>query len=360
MSVAESIRHAGRDALRQALLEARSTTLALLESYEAALGSALMVPQRAELNPPLWELGHLAWFQEWWIARNAEIGLGRLANPHAPRPASLWLEADACLNSSNVPHATRWALPLMDGDATRGYLAATLDQTLALLQTAPETDAGLYFFRLVLAHEDMHAEAFRYMSRGLGFEAGAPPDLRPAAAVALRIPAQRVAVGRADRGFTFDNERGSHQRDVGAFEIDSAPVNVAQFNTFCAATRRPPISGDAQHAAAHLTHADALAYCAWSGRRLPTEFEWLAASAHPSFVWGDVWEWTASAFAPFAGFTADPYRDYSAPWFDGQHLVLKGASALTHPRMKHRDYRNFFLPHRNDVRTGLRTCALGA
>ena len=66
-----------------------------------------------------------------------------------------------------------------------------------------------------------------------------------------------------------------------------------------------------------------------------------AARARASFRWGDVWEWTASAFAPYPGFAPHPYRDYSAPWFDGRP-VLRGASFATQPRMRHPRYRNYF------------------
>ena len=70
-----------------------------------------------------------------------------------------------------------------------------------------------------------------------------------------------------------------------------------------------------------------------------------------------MWEWTASPFAPFPGFTPHPYRDYSAPWFDGRP-VLRGASFMTQPRMRSPHYRNYFPAWRNDIFAGLRSCAL--
>ena len=82
----------------------------------------------------------------------------------------------------------------------------------------------------------------------------------------------------------------------------------------------------------------------------------MAAHHAPGFEWGRVWEWTATPFAPFPGFTPHPYRDYSAPWFDGRP-VLKGACPATAPRMRHPRYRNYFTPERSDVIAGFRSVA---
>jgi len=70
-----------------------------------------------------------------------------------------------------------------------------------------------------------------------------------------------------------------------------------------------------------------------------------------------VWEWTASLFAPYPGFAADPYEEYSHPWFY-THRSVRGASVLTRPRMHHPRYRNFYMPERDDIFVGFRTCAL--
>lgn len=117
---------------------------------------------------------------------------------------------------------------------------------------------------------------------------------------------------------------------------------------------------DPARAALHLSAHEAEAWCRWAGRRLPSEAEWetaatLCEAAGERFEWGQVWEWTASPFAPYAGFSGHPYRDYSQPWFDGRP-VLRGASFATVPHLRHARYRNFFAVDRDDVFAGFRSC----
>jgi iron(II)-dependent oxidoreductase len=72
---------------------------------------------------------------------------------------------------------------------------------------------------------------------------------------------------------------------------------------------------------------------------------------------GNVWEWTADAFRPYPGFTPDPYKEYSAPWF-GDHKVLRGGCWATRGRLLRNTWRNFYRPDRRDVFAGFRTCAV--
>ena len=395
-----AIRSAGAQDLAHALQSSRHDTLAAFALAQVAAQG--QVPQRGDLNPPLWELGHIGWFQAWWLARNPLRGQGWRADPDVARPPSA---GDALYDSSRVPQGSRWQLPLPGADATLGELATQLDQTLALLRTAAATDDGLYFFRLALLHEDMHHEAALYMAQSLGWplaDARWQPCPLPDPAPALRLPAAALVLGEAGTGFHFDNELGPHRVDLPAFEIDAHVRRWADLLPFVEAGGyadarwwpagsqawrqqhlqahgpkprylRPPAAGrsdwqvwrwgrwqalDAALPACHLSWYEAQAWCTWAGRRLPSEAEWQhAASARPeALAWGAVWEWTATPFEAWPGFQPHPYRDYSAPWF-GSRQVLRGASWLTQPRLHHPRYRNFFTPERNDIPAGLRSCA---
>ena len=396
----EAIRHADASTLAAALQAARADTLDTFAVFEQALPPGLRVPQRSDINPPLWELGHIGWFQEWWLSRNPQHALGMAADPEVHRSPGVRANSDALYNSSHVPHATRWSLPLPAPRATRDDLARQLEQTLELLQGASGDD-GLYFFRLALLHEDMHHEAAVYMAQTLALDLEDPrwqPQALQQARQTLHLDASSCVLGRAisTPGFAFDNELGTEQAVLDAYTLDSRVVLWGEYLPFVEAGGyaqarwwseagqawlqgsglRAPVplrqagggwqrrqgsrwlALDPQQPACHLSFHEAQAWCNWAGRRLPTEAQWEhAARARPeAFTWGQVWEWTASGFRPFPGFEAHPYRDYSAPWFDGRP-VLRGASFATQPRLRHVSYRNFFPAQRHDVPAGFRSCA---
>jgi gamma-glutamyl hercynylcysteine S-oxide synthase len=380
-------RNANATQLAMGLRAVRQRTLQVFDAYAATDG--LGVPCTDELNPPLWELGHTGWFQEFWIGRNPQRNAGILYDEAIPRTPSLQTHSDSWYDSSNVPHASRWHLPLLTPQACKAYLAATLEQTLALLVVADTDDAALYFYRLVLFHEAMHLEAAVYMAQALGVPLGhlqstintiAARALFTWASGQLSIKNTVWTLGStASSGFAFDNELGAHTVPLKAFAIDARPVSWGDYlhyvqGTGCALPRyvrkadmasgyQQQVFGqwqaiDPQQSAVHISHAEALAYCTYAGRRLPTEAEWeCAAMTQPGFAWGDVWEWTGSIFTPFPGFVAHPYRDYSEPWFNTRP-VLRGACLATQPMMRSPKYRNYFVPQRTDIYAGFRTCAL--
>ncbi|RYY92294.1 MAG: hypothetical protein EOO24_29390 [Comamonadaceae bacterium] len=388
---AEAMRRAGPAELEAALTRGRLQLLGLFDGFEQALGPAgLRIAQDAVVNLPLWELGHIGWFEAFWIGRNAARDQGPACDPLGPRDACPLLpQADALYDSSNVAHGQRWQLALPDPDATRAYLAAVRERTLALLRTSGSSDDALYFFRLVLFHEDMHREAWHFMAQRLGIDLGPamtgraprPASTRGTWAVPGGLRRMGRDIGHAGCGFAFDNECRAHAEEVPAFIIDRAPVPWSAYLAFVdTAGAAPPrhlrrgadgwersqfgrwVAVDPAAPALNLTADEAQAWCRWAGRRLPTESEWetaaqLAAAEGESFEWGEVWEWTASRFTPYPGFVPHPYRDYSQPWFDGRP-VLRGGSFATTPHMKHPHYRNFFDAGRHDVFAGFRSCAV--
>lgn len=374
------MRRADAGTLASALTGMRGKTLTLFDSVRRARGGRLDIGYAEEVNPPLWELGHTGWFEEFWIARNSQRHRGTQADPGAVRAAPLLPGADALYDSSHVPHAKRWHLDLPDAQRTRGCLSQIRQRTLSLLDDAADSDDALYFFRLVLMHEAMHLEAGLMIAQGQGWPVS---ETAPAAAPARRdlaVAGGTLVVGADDGGFAFDNELGTHEVEIADFTIDSSPVtwgdllpwfdgggalpaHVVRDDAYELGYKRAAfgrwIALDLDAPAVHLSAHDAQAWCRWAGRRLPTEHEWTRAQqqlgAH--FVFGEVWEWTASPFAAWPGFTPHPYRDYSAPWFDGRP-VLKGGSFATPPFMKHPGYRNYFAAARTDVFAGFRSCAV--
>ncbi len=108
----------------------------------------------------------------------------------------------------------------------------------------------------------------------------------------------------------------------------------------------------------HVSWEQADAFARWAGKRLPSEHEWEAARPRLQGV-GHVWEWTSSDFLAYPGFEAFPYPEYSEVFFGPEHKVLRGASWATHPSVARPSFRNWDLPQRRQIFSGLR-CARGA
>jgi len=368
--------------LAVALQDSRRRTLALMDAWSVGLPD-LRVPRDPALNLPLWEWGHVGWFQTWWVGRNRQRERGLACDPDHERLPAVLPQADALYNSSTVAHSARWDLELPGLKAVKDELERGLEETLFALVRAGEHGEDLYFWQLVLVHEDMHSEAALYMAQALGLQMPAAwaerPASRPlpAARRTLVVPAQQLCIGhQGPCNFAFDNELHAHEVSLPAFEIDDRAVSWHDYLAFVGDTgyawprhlRREQgrwlfrrfgrwEALDLEEPACYLSAHDAQAWCDWAGRALPTEAQWeCAARTQPSFHWADVWEWTASRFEPYPGFAPHPYRDYSQPWF-GTHRVLRGASRFTDERLVSPSYRNYFLPERRDIPAGFRTVA---
>jgi iron(II)-dependent oxidoreductase len=393
------------DWLADALTDARRRSLAIYGHLDLA---NVEVPCLPLVNPPLWELAHIAWFQEYWCLRGGD-----------ETEPSLLEGADALFNSSEVPHDSRWNLPYPPAERLVRYMRDTLEATQEALARTPEE--ARYFFNLAALHEDMHGEALLMTLQTLSLPAPPidsrdPPPSRAAAPRDIAFAGGEFTMGTECAPFAFDNERGAHRVRVEPFAMASRPVTQGEYRACLDETghEAPPhwrkegaqwrmrrfdrwLALDEGAPMVHVSLEDALAYCKWAGRRLPTEAEWEFAARNGGrcdrYPWGDcpepgaftldfrhqgpsgalldprpsptgleymlgnVWEWTSSPFTPYPGFAADPYRDYSQPWFHS-HYVLRGGSFATRSRIAHNRYRNFYLPQRRDPFAGFRTCAV--
>jgi EgtB-related family protein len=447
--------------------EFRARTLALVVDLD---DEQMIGPRLPIVNPPLWEIGHIAWFAEFWVLR------------HLKKQKPLLTNGDQLYNSTDVAHDTRWELLLPGRGKTLRYGAEVFDRLVELIDSGRQLSADeFYFYLLATFHEGMHAEALAYTRQTLGYS---PPKLSPqesnhdadagACTGDVEIPGGSFLIGAAkEYPFVFDNEKWAHRVEIEPFRIARAAVTNGEFITFVedgGYRKRDYWSAEGwqwlqtggapqlmksfsnffkknlneaseprqfnrrldhpvywQRASngtwqqriydqnaplnerlpvVHVSWYEAEAYCNWAGRRLPSEAEWeVAASAEPVgnggtgerqryFAWGDeaptpqhanldwrsagpigvnncaagdsafgcrqmignVWEWTADDFQAYPGFTVDPYKEYSQPWF-GTHKVLRGGCWATSSLLIRNTWRNFYTPDRRDVWAGFRTCA---
>jgi iron(II)-dependent oxidoreductase len=299
-----------KNTLSQQLRDARRRTRLLTGDLE---GPQLFGPKLAIVNPVLWELGHVAWFQEHWCLRlRADESLSE----------SVLDGADALYDSAKVSHDTRWNLPLPNLSATLEFQDRVLERVLARLDREPDNEWFLYFAQLALFHEDMHAEAFHYTRQTLGYadplaRARPPHEARKGTRDGdVEMPGGEFLLGAArNSGFHFDNEKWAHRVELKPFRVARAPVTNAQFLEFVRdggyrrrdlwspegwkwkdRARGPrywierdgewrerrfgdDVQLDGDLPVMHVNWHEAEAFCRHSSRRLPSEAEWEMAAS---------------------------------------------------------------------------------
>lgn len=332
--------------LIEALKETRTRTFELVDDLN---GQQLIGPRLQIVNPLLWEIGHVAWFQEFWVLR------------HLGGQPPILKQGDVLYDSARVAHDTRWDLPLPERDETLAYMERVLE---GVIDQAGNMSGGLrdadgydqeYFLNLVLLHEQMHDEAIAYTRQTLSYPAPAfatvnnvPFDEQNWSSSQTahwltgdaEIPGGNFTIGSTpDQSFVFDNEQMAHEVEVDPFAISKTTVTNGEFKKFVedGGYRRSGLwsaegwqwrtTASAEHPVywrreggdrwlrrnfdqwlaldeslpvIHVNWYEADAYCRWTHRRLPTEAEWeTAASAEPAangpclaknrrrYPWGD-------------------------------------------------------------------------
>jgi iron(II)-dependent oxidoreductase len=215
-----------RDAVLAAWVrDARQRTLEVVADLS---DEQLLGPQLRIVNPLLWEIGHVTWFQEKWALR------------HAGGAAPIRGDGDSLYDSAAIPHDTRWSLPLPSRADTLAYMMAVRDRVLERIEQGKLTENDRYFIALSVFHEDMHTEAFTYTRQTHGWTAPAFSGLEPLisnGAGPLRgdaeVPGGRFLLGAGhDEPFVFDNEKWAHAIEVRPFAIARAAVTQAEFAEF--------------------------------------------------------------------------------------------------------------------------------
>jgi len=221
-----------KQSLLDSLQQSRERVLALVNSLSA---QQTQVPYLPGINPPIWELGHAAFFFERFILQNLD-GVPSY-NP----------DLDDVWDSFELAHEDRWQEGLFpDKPDTLRYFDDTFNKVKRRIETKPLTDSDLYLYKYAIFHLNMHIESMVWARQSLGY---APPPYshthaavesnKPTSSIDVEVPAGRYRIGMpaeskhfATDDFCFDNEKPGFVVELKAFNISKTLVSNAQYLDF--------------------------------------------------------------------------------------------------------------------------------
>jgi iron(II)-dependent oxidoreductase len=348
--------------------QTRAATLALVEGLD---DEDLHRPLDPIMSPLVWDLAHIAAYEDLWAVHR----LGGEPLLHE--------DLAATYDAFETPRAVRGEIELLDRAGALAYMADVRARTLDVLDRVGPSE----LHELVIFHELQHTETMRQALFLGGLPGGLPDGLATSNGDAgwIEVPAGEFEMGAAANGrFAYDNERPQHRVTLAGFAIQSFPVTNASFLSFAEGggyEYRPWWSEEAWQwkqcydithpggwaggppsdlgaPVQHISWFEADAFARSQGARLPTEHEWERAATRDQGTQlqgvGAVWEWTASGFTAYPGFVAHPYPEYSEVFFDKGYRVLRGGSWAASPRVVTRTFRNWDLPERRQIFSGVR------
>lgn len=357
---------------------ARSLDLAAPLSDEDA-----QLQSMPDASPAKWHLAHTNWFFETLVLQPHLPGY-RVFDDRWPRLFNSYYE-------SLGPRHARPQRGLLSRPALAEIKAyrTHVDAALADLLPHASSEAGT-LIELGCHHEQQHQEllltdilhAFSCNPLLPAYDGSTPAKARAPEQAWLKHPGGIVDIGHTGRGFAFDNEGPRHPVLVAPFEISNRLVTCGEYADFIeSGGYREPLlwlsdgwatvqaqgwqrpaywledgrvfglhgvqALDPDAPVTQLSFYEACAFAEWAGARLPTEFEWEAASALPGFeqTADQAWQWTRSSYAPYPGFKPahGAVGEYNGKFMVGQQ-VLRGGSIATPPGHARPSYRNFFPP----------------